>query len=174
MTDSSIPKPLSFPQAIAKTQALMKQIESNKISEAEIQQQVSSLLKSKNGGRGFFVAYLTSEMPLADNPSSGIINGLSAAQEFSSELLVKNLAMSSAMIVVHNRNSDSESLAGSEKVRRRTGNLIQQLNLQAIEEKLQQLNSTLENTKGEYQDFLQRWDYDAEQREAIQNAIRDL
>ena len=76
MTNSPISESISFPKAIAITQLLMEQIADNKLSEAEIQQQVSSLLSSKNGGRGFFVAYLTSEMTLADNPSSGIIEGL--------------------------------------------------------------------------------------------------
>ncbi|MEL6929732.1 MAG: hypothetical protein AAFO95_13975 [Cyanobacteria bacterium J06600_6] len=170
MTDST----LSFSEAIAETQSLMKQINSNKISEAQIQEQISSLLKSQNGGRGFFVAYLTSEMSLADNPSSGVIEGLKRRQELSSELLVKNLAMSSAMIVVHNRNSDLEGARGSEKVRYRTSNLIQQLNLQAVETKLQQLTDTLKDGKGEYQNFLQRWGYDADQKKAIQNAIHNL
>jgi len=174
MASSSNIESLSFPQAISQTQSLMELINSNKISETETQQQVSSLLESKNGGRGFFVAYLTSDMSLADNPSPGIIDGLKAAQEVASELLVKNLAMSSAMVVAHERNSDSESIAESEKVRRRTYNLIQKLNLQSIKEKLQQLESTLKNGKGQYHDFLQRWDYDLEQKKAIQNTIKSL
>lgn len=174
MTNSPISESISFPQAIAMTQSLMKQIGNNNLSEAEIQQQVSSLLSSKNGGRGFFVAYLTSEMTLADNPSLGIVDGLKSMQDVSGELLVKNLAMSSAMIVAHNRNSDSQSATGSQKVCRRTGNLIQQLHLQSIHQKLQRLKNTLVNGEGEYQDFLQRWGYDEEQKKAIQKAIQNL
>lgn len=174
MTNSPISESISFPKAIAITQLLMEQIADNKLSEAEIQQQVSSLLSSKNGGRGFFVAYLTSEMTLADNPSSGIIEGLKLTQDVSDELLVKNLAMSSAMIVAHNRNSDSESVVGSQRVCRRTSNLIQQLDLQSIQEKLQSLQNTLLTGEGEYQDFLQRWGYDDEQKKAIQKAIENL
>lgn len=174
MTNSSLPESISFPQAIAKTQSLMEQIDRNQLDETEIKQQVSSLLSNKNGGRGFFVAYLTNEMTLADNPSSGIIDGLKSAQDILSELLVKNLAMSSAMIVAHNRNNDSENIIGSQRVCRRTCNLIQQLNLRSIEEELQRLQDTLKNGEGEYQDFLQRWNYDLEQRKAIQNNIQNL
>lgn len=174
MTNSSVPESISFPKAISMTQSLMEQISDNKLSETEIRQQISSLLSSKNGGRGFFVAYLTSEMTLPDNPSSGIINALKSMQDVSSELIVKNLAMSSAMIVTHERNDDAQSFIGSQKVRRRTCNLIQQLDLQSIQEKLQRLKNTLENGKGEYQDFLQRWGYDDEQKKAIQNAIESL
>ena len=57
----------------------------------------------------------------------------------SSELLVKNLAMSSAMVIAHRHNHDAENVAGSQRVCQRTGNLIQQLDLQLIDEKLQKL-----------------------------------
>ena len=174
MTNLSSSNSLSFPQAIAQTQSLMAQINSHELDEAQIAQGVSSILNSKNGGRGFFVAYLTSDMSLADHPSQGLLNGLKSALEISSELLVKNLAMSSAMIISHRQNNDLESAAGSQKVCRRTGNLIKQLNTQLIEEKLQSLSNTIKNGHGEYQEFLERWSYDTEQKKAIQSAIDDL
>jgi hypothetical protein len=168
------PESLSFPQAIATTQALMSQINANELSEAEIQQRVLSILSSKNGGRGFFVAYLTSEMSLADHPSLGVLAGLKSTEEVSSELLVKNLAMSSAMAVVHSQNNDLESVAGSQKVCRRTCNLIQQLNLELIKKELQELQNTLKNGCGEYQEFLEHWNYNTEQKKAIQETIFSL
>ncbi|MEY2832708.1 MAG: hypothetical protein RLZZ574_1966 [Cyanobacteriota bacterium] len=174
MTNSLSPESMSFPQAIAATQSLMNQIQSNKLSEVEVQQRVSSILSSKNGGRGFFVAYLTSDMSLADNPSTGVLNGLKSATEISSELLVKNLAMSSAMVITHRHNNDSESVAGSQKVCRRTCNLIQQLNLQLIKKKLREIQNTIENGTGEYQEFIERWDYSPKQKKAIQDSISQL
>jgi hypothetical protein len=168
------PESLSFPQAIATTQALMNQINANELSEAEIQQRVLSILSSKNGGRGFFVAYLTSEMSLADHPSLGVLAGLKSAEDISSELLVKNLAMSSAMVVVHNQNNDLESIAGSQKVCQRTCNLVQQLNLQLIKKELQELQNTLKNGRGAYQGFLEHWNYNTEQKKAIQETISSL
>ena len=174
MTNSSFPNPLSFPQAIAATKSLMEQIDSHELSEADIQQRVESLLSSKNGGRGFFVAYLTSDTPLSDRPSKGIINGLKSMATISDDLLVKNLAMSSAMTVAHSRNNDLENVVGSQRVCRRTSNLIQKLNLQSINEELQKLQRTLEDGDGKYLDFLQRWSYDKEQKKAIEAAISDL
>ena len=173
MTNSAS-KSLSFPQAIASTQSLMEQINSHSLSEADIQQQVESLLSSKNGGRGFFVAYLTSDSSLGDHPSSGIIDGLKSTATISGDLLVRNLAMSSAMAIAHARNSDAENLAGSQRVCRRTSNLIQKLNLQSINQELQKLQQTLEAGEGEYSDFLQRWGYDTEQKKAIQTTISNL
>ncbi|MDJ0901364.1 MAG: hypothetical protein QNJ55_21410 [Xenococcus sp. MO_188.B8] len=67
---------LSFPEAIAFTQSLMEKITEGKLQETEIQEQVTSLVSSQNGARGFFVTYLTSDSALADNPSPGIIRAL--------------------------------------------------------------------------------------------------
>jgi hypothetical protein len=143
--NNSSSESLSFPQAISTTQVLMNQIIANELSQAEIHQRVSSILNSKNGGRGFFVAYLTSDLSLPDNPSPGMLDGLRSAKEMSSELLVKNLAMSSAMITAHRHNHDLQNVAGSQKVCIRTGNLIKQLNLQLIKEKLQELQNTIKS-----------------------------
>lgn len=161
----------SFSQAISVTQSLIAQINQNKLSEAEIQQVVSSILSTKNGGRGFFVSYLTSDKPLADNPSQGIIEGLKSSIKVSSKLLVKNLAMSSAMIITHGRNNDTDNIEGSQRVYQRTSNLIQIINSKLIKDELLKLQVTIKNKDGEYQDFLERWKYDAEQKEVILKAI---
>lgn len=169
MTNSS--KPLSFPQAISKTQSLIDQISSNELDEAEIQQRITSLFSTKNGGRGFFVAYLTSDIPLADNPSLGVIEGLKSATDICSDLLVKNLAMSSAMVITHKQNNNLEGALGSQRVCQRTSNLIQQLDIKLIREKLGKLRTTIECGYGEYQEFLEHWGYDEQQKQAIQEAI---
>ena len=165
---------ISFPQAIATTQSLIVQIEVEKLSESEIEKAVGSLLQNKQGARGFFVAYLTSELPLVDNPSPGIINALKSFPDLVSELLVKNLAMSTAMTITHRRNNDRENAQSSEQVARRNANLIKQLNLDLITEELNKLNTTINTGEGSYQEFLQQWGYDDEQKEMISKAIAQL
>ncbi|WP_319420517.1 hypothetical protein [Pleurocapsa sp. FMAR1] len=162
---------LSFPQAIATTQALMDKMNAAQLSEAEIEQELTSMIETKNGGRGFFVAYLTSELNLADNPSPGVINALKSSPQTANELLVKNLAMSSAMVVAHDRQHDLENAKGSQKVQERTCKLIQLLKSKSIENELQKLQMTIEAGQGDYQEFLQRWGYDSEQQQAIKKAI---
>lgn len=174
MAPTSPSNSLSFPQAIEETKSLMDQITANKLSEAEIEQKVSSILSSKTGGRGFFVAYLTSDSSLADDPSVGVISGLKSAIKISSELLVKNLAMSSAMAVIHHQNGDLDNIAGSKRVSQRTSNLIQRIDFPSINTKLEKLNDTIQNGAGEYQEFLERWGYNEEQKEAIQASISGL
>ncbi|GAB4526870.1 MAG: hypothetical protein Tsb0014_07300 [Pleurocapsa sp.] len=165
---------ISFPDAIATTQNLMTQMEENKITEEEIEQAIASLVSSKNGARGFFVAYLTGDLSLADNPSPGVINALKSSPELVSELLVKNLAMSAAMAITHRRNNDTDNVAGSEKVCRRSAKLIQKLDLDLIKKNLSQLQTTITTGKGNYTEFLQRWGYDSEQQQAIDKAIGQI
>ena len=175
---------VTFPEAIALTQQLLEQIEAG-ISEAEIQQAVTSLVRSTSGARGFFVTYLTSDRPLADHPSQAVIQALQTSPEIVGELLVKNVAMSAAMAVTHRRNNDQEDTGGelgsppravrmaqsSQKTCRRSANLIKQVQIDSIADKLEQLRASAATDSGNYQAFLQRWDYDTEQRQAILEAI---
>jgi hypothetical protein len=162
---------ISFPDAIATTENLMTQMQEDRLAEAEIEQAIASLVSSKNGARGFFVAYLTGDISLADSPSPGVINALKSSPELVSELLVKNLAMSAAMAITHRRNNDTDNVAGSERVCRRTANLIQKLDLDLIKKNLSQLETTITTKKGDYTEFLQRWGYDEEQQQAILKVI---
>ena len=165
---------ISFPQAIATTQSLMNQIETGELDEEEIETKVTSLVNSKPGARGFFVAYLTSDLPLADNPSVGVINALKSSPHLVGELLVKNVAMSTAMTVTHRRNNDSENALDSQRVARRSINLIKQLNLDVITKELIKLQTSLTTGEGSYQEFLDKCGYDAEQKEMIGFAIAQL
>lgn len=100
-----------------------------------------------------------------------MIQALQSSPEIVGELLVKNLAMSSATAVAHRRNQDEEMAQGSEQVRRRTLYLIKATNLPIVSTKLQSLEATLKNGQGEYQAFIERWGYDDEQKQVIQAAI---
>lgn len=165
---------LTFPQAIQATRSLINKIDQKKITETEIEQKVSAIVNTKNGARGFFVAYLTSDMPLADSPSIGVINGLKAHIQLVSELLVKNLAMSSAMTISHSRNNDLSNARGSHKVCQRTGNLIQNIDLNITKQELKKLQATILENKEDYKDFMERWDYDLEQQQAIVKTISGI
>lgn len=140
----------------------------------EIEEIITTLVSSKNGGRGFFVIYLTTDLSIADNPSEGVINALKTSSDNVSELLVKNLAMSSAMVITHRRNNDEQKAQGSDRVCKRTINLIKQMNLELTQQQLQELNQTIINNEGSYQIFLEKWGYDQEQKHTIKNKIEQL
>lgn len=85
--------------------------------------------------------------------------------------MTKNLAMSTAMELTHQANGNPEQAAGSARVKARSHQLIQQLQLPELQTQLQQLLASIDNNTGEYQDFLTRWGYDGTQRQAIRQAI---
>jgi hypothetical protein len=163
---------ISFEEAISNTQALMLQIETGQLEEEEISKSIANLINNKSSARGFFVGYLTSDFLLADLPCPGIIQGLKTSPQIVSELLIKNLAMSAAMSITHRRNHQETMALGSEQVLHRTLNLIKQINLEQITVDLHQLQSSLVAGEGDYQNFLNRWRYDREQKQLIQQVIQ--
>ncbi|MBR8826788.1 MAG: hypothetical protein DSM107014_02610 [Gomphosphaeria aponina SAG 52.96 = DSM 107014] len=165
---------LSFEEAIAFTQSLLEERETGKLGEEETQEAITSLVKSENGARGFFVTYLTGEYALADNPSTAVINALKSAPEIVSALLVKNLAMSAAMAVTHRRNNNEEMAQASDRVRLRTAEIIKQVKLDLVCQELEQLRESLTTGEGSYEAFLQRWGYDTEQRQVIEQTSLEV
>jgi len=165
---------ITFEDAIAFTQALLAQLETQALSEADEAAAIASLIGSENGARGFFVTYLTDERSLADQPSSAVVRGLQTAPDHVAELLVKNVAMSSAMAITHRRNEDETMAQNSQRVRSRTTNLIHLTQIPLVTEKAQQLVHSAVTGAGDYQTFLNRWGYDAEQRQVIAEALEQV
>lgn len=173
MSDSilTVPAAITFEQAIHLTHALLNEMAAANLSEAEITSTLTDLVSSENGARGFFVTYLTNDRPFADQPSPAIVQALKTSPEIVSELLVKNLAMSTAMAITHRRNQNTDMAQGSDRVQRRTVHLIQLVELPQVSQKAKKLRESAATGTGEYQAFLDRWNYDAEQRQAIQVAL---
>jgi hypothetical protein len=169
---SSIPESVSFEDAIAYTQSLLSQREQGYLAEAEVTEAIARLVQEKPGTRGFFVAYLTDERAIADQQDDSILQGLQSGGDLVAEILLKNLAMSTAMAISHRRQSNEEQAQGSERVKRRSVELLQKLHLPQISQIAAQLNHSATNDNGSYQSFYQRWGYDSEQRQAIQQALQ--
>ncbi|ELR98237.1 hypothetical protein [Gloeocapsa sp. PCC 73106] len=157
----------TFEQAIAFTQSLMQQMEANQLSDAQIQEAIASLVEFPNGARGFFVTYLTADCSLPDLPSPGVIEALRSSPMIVADLLVKNLAMSSAMAITHSRQDNTDMADSSRRVTRRTRELIQLVDLDLIAQEIAYLKESVNTKMGKYQNFLERWGYDEEQLEAI-------
>ena len=166
-----VPNAITFEQAIAITQSLLAELEQGRLSEAELNAMVASLVGSENGGRGFFVTYLTDDRPFADQPTEAIVQALRSSPEIVSELLVKNLAMSTAMATSHRRNQNDVMAQGSDRVQKRSFQLIQQTQLPETVQKAQLLHESATTGTGSYQSFLDRWNYDAEQRQQIAEIV---
>ncbi|MGP1386131.1 MAG: hypothetical protein ACTS2F_21410 [Thainema sp.] len=169
-----VPEEMTFQQAISISQELLDQADQHTYSEAELQTAIATLVASENGARGFFVTYLTGDSPLADQPTPAILTALEQSPQIVAELLVKNLAMSSAMAVAHRRNEKQELAAGSERVKRRTQHLMQQLDIADLAARARALQTSAQGGQGDYAQFLDRWGYDAEQRQVIDQAFEQV
>jgi hypothetical protein len=165
-----VPADVSFPQAIGLAEEILALPADP--DDGVQSQAIAALLQTSNGARGFFVTFLTGESPLADAPTAGILNALRSAPTQVADLMTKNLAMSTAMQLTHQANGDADQAAGSARVQARSRTLITALQLPALQTELQRLlESTTTDDTGEYQEFLARWGYDAEQRQAIRQVV---
>jgi hypothetical protein len=96
---------ISFADAIAVTQSLLNDLEQGNADAFEAT--VRGLVRSENGARGFFVTYLSDDRLLTDHPTPTIIAALQTSPAIVAPLLIKNLAMSTAMAMTHRRNQDA-------------------------------------------------------------------
>ncbi|AFY94778.1 hypothetical protein [Chamaesiphon minutus] len=176
MSLSTLPVPhnIKFDEAIELTQAFLAQLKKQELTPDGVRDFVSELVKTANGARGFFVTYLTSPDPICDEPQPEIIDALRTHPEVTADLLVKNIAMSTAQQLYHQRRNDSDMVTSSATVAARTTKIIQQINLPQIWNICRELIVSIETGTGSYTDFLTRWGYDEEQKTAIAQAVSQL
>ncbi len=167
----TVPDHISFQDAIALTQSLLDRAEQGQVSESILEQTIQALVRTENGARGFFVTYLSDNRPLIEQIIPVVVQALKTSPEVISPLLVKNLAMSTAMAITHRRNQNKDMAYGSDRVRSHTIALIQALPLSSLQEHADQLAASICTGTGDYQSFLERWGYDTEQKQAIYTAL---
>lgn len=169
-----VPSNISFEQAIDFSNSLLDKMEAGEISPSEIAATVSELVKTENGGRGFFVTYLTTDKALADNPSPEVVQALRSHLEIVAELLAKNVAMSAATAIIHQRNGNQEMAKSAAIVRDRTSNIIKLIDRPAVYSCCREICQSASTGEGKYIAFLDRWHYDREQRQLICQALQQV
>jgi hypothetical protein len=174
MSTLTVPTNIKFDAAIDLTQVFLTQLKKQELTSAQILDFVSALIQTANGARGFFVTYLTSPDPICDEPQPEIITAIATHPEIAADLLVKNIAMSTAQQLYHQRRNDSEMMASSATVAARTTKMIEALNLPQIQAMFRELASTIQTGTGSYTEFLTRWGYDDEQKQSIGQIVSQL
>jgi hypothetical protein len=174
MSTLPVPAQIEFDEAIDLTQVFLTQLKKNELTSSQILDFVSALLQTANGARGFFVTYLTASDPLDDEIQPEIIAAIAAHPEIAADLLVKNIAMSTAQQLHHQRRNDPEMVTSSATVAARTTKIIQQLNLPQIQDLCRELVNTIHTGTGSYREFLTRWGYDDEQKGSIAQTVSDF
>ena len=74
----------------------------------------------------------------------------------------------------HSSQYDEKMAKSSEKVAQRNGNLIKLTNLDLSSQKLEELKQTIINNNGSYQAFLEKWQYDEEQKQIIKKNLEKI
>ncbi len=174
MSTLFVPDQLKFDEAIDLTQSFLTQLKQHQLTSSQILDFVSELIQTANGARGFFVTYLTAPAPICDAPQPEIIAAIAAHPEIAADLLVKNIAMSTAQQLYHQRQNNTEMMASSAIVAARTTKIIKALNLPQIQAMCQELVSTIEAGAGSYTEFLTRWGYDDQQKQSIGQVVSQL
>jgi len=162
----------TFKQAMDATMLWCKSWENDEISDEVIADRVGELLKTIEGARGFFVVSLTIDCPLMDRFPDPLIFQLRSSGEIVVDLTVKNLAMSSAMVITHRENKDPQEMQ-SERIKIRCIELLKLLDSNRVKKRLDVL---LEATKGNGKDqkFLNECGYNDKQISAIKESIFEV
>ena len=167
---NSTPLQPTFQQAMEITAQWLALWENGELSDEVLSDRVAELVASRDGARGFFVVSLAGDSPLMDRLPDPVVLALRLAGDGVVDLSARNLAMSTAMALHHQRNGDAGQQGGSERVQLRCTELLRLLDPSAVKKRLETL---LEATDGRGEDvaFLDRWGYDADQRSAIADAV---
>ena len=162
----------TFKEAMQASMIWCKSWENDEISDEVISDRIGELIKTVEGARGFFVVSLSIDCPLMDRFPDALIFQLRSSGEIVVDLTVKNLAMSSAMIITHRNNKDPQEIQ-SERIKIRCIELLKLLDSIQVKKRLDVL---LEATKGSGTDlkFLNKWSYNDEQINAIAESIYEV
>ena len=165
-------KEASFSQAINISALWCKEWGEDLLSEEVLADRISELIKTKNGLRGFF-AYALSDRDcyLLDNLPSSIIFMLTKGGEEVIKILVKNLLMSSAQIIVHERENNIEYKLTSENISERCKGILRVLETKLVTKTINQIIKDIDNIGNSFDNSAK---YDDQQKEFIKQQIFDI
>ena len=165
-------KEISFTQAINISAQWCKEWEEELLSEEVLADRVAELIKTKNGLRGFF-AYALSDQDcyLLDKLPFSFVFKLQEVGISVVEIVVKNLIMSSAQIIVHDREHNFQYKSNSENISDRCKGILRVLETKLVTKNINQIINNLDNLGNSFDNSKK---YDEEQKEFIKSQIFDI
>ena len=165
-------KEASFTQAINISAQWCKEWDEDLLSEEVLADRIAELIKSRNGLRGFF-AYALSDKDcfLLDKLPSSLIYKLYEGGDAVVEIVVKNLIMSSAQIIIHRRDDNSEYEMTSENIADRCKSILRLLETKLVTNTVNQVLRNLDNMGNGLDNSIK---YDLEQKEFIKKQFIDI
>ena len=139
-------KEASFTQAINISAKWCKEWGEELLSDEVLADRIAELIKTKNGQRGFF-AYALSDKDcfLLDKLPFSLIFKLNEAGDTVVEIMVKNLIMSSAQIIIHQRDNNHEYGITSEIISDRCKAILRLLETKLVTKTINQILKELDH-----------------------------
>ena len=128
--------------------------------------------KTRNGLRGFF-AYALSDKDclLLDKLPFSLIYKLNEGGDAVADIVVKNLIMSSAQIIIHQRDNNHEYEITSENISDRCKAILRLLETKSVTKTVNQVLRDLDDMGNSINNSVK---YDSEQKEFIKKQILDI
>ena len=165
-------KETSFTQAINISAQWCKEWKEELLSEEVLADRVAELIKTKNGLRGFF-AYALSDQNcyLLDELPFSFVFKLQEAGNDVVVIVIKNLIMSSAQIIVHERENNLEYKSNSENISERCKSILRVLETKSVTKNINQIMNDLDNLGNSFDNSKK---YNDKQKEFIKHQIFDI
>tara|TARA_B100000212_G_scaffold299070_1_gene243596 strand:- start:24 stop:551 length:528 start_codon:yes stop_codon:yes gene_type:complete len=162
----------SFYQSIDISNKWCMDWEEELLSDEVLADRVAELVKTKNGLRGFF-AYALSDIncSLLDKLPSPLIFKFAECGEQIVEITLKNLIMSSAQIINHQRDNNPDYEEISSNISDRCINLLKLLDTKLVSNKVSMILDNLDNLGNSINNSK---NYDLEQKEFIREKISKI
>ena len=162
----------SFIQSINISKDWCKDWEDDLLSDEVLADRIKELLKTKNGTRGFF-AYTLSDIncTLLDKLPSALVFTFREKGDHIVEITIKNLFMSSAQIINHEKNKNFEYAERSNNISDRCINLLKSLDTKQVTEKINKMLSEIDNMGNSFDNEIK---YSNEQKIFIRDRVNEI
>ena len=159
----------SFIQSINISKDWCKDWDDNLLSDEVLADRIKELIKTKSGTRGFFAYALSdSKCSLLDKLPSSLIFTLRERGDHIVEITIKNLFMSSAQILNHQKNKNFEYAEISSNISDRCINILKELDTKLVTKKINKMLSEIDNMGNSFDNEVK---YSSEQKDFIREKV---
>ena len=165
-------KEASFTQAINISAQWCKEWGEDLLSDEVLADRIAELTKTGNGLRAFF-AYALSDKDcfLLDKLPFSLIYKLNEGGDAVTDIVLKNLIMSSAQIIIHRRNDNHDYEISSENISDRCKAILRLLETKLVTKTINEVLRDLDNMGNSFENSIK---YDLEQKEFIKKQFLDI
>ena len=162
----------SFIQSINIANDWCKDWDEDLLSDEVLADRIKELIRTKNGMRGFFAYALSdSRCSLLDKLPSSLIFTLRERGDHVVEITIKNLFMSSAQILNHQKDKNFEYAERSNNISDRCVNLLKELDTKLVTTKINKMLSEIDNMGNSFDNEVK---YSEEQKNFIREKVNKI